>query len=398
MWRFRIQSSRAFAALLIPCLSAVMSLTSSRLEAQTCTGTLGSITYSTMFTSTDGSDVYTWSVPQFPVSTLTLYAVTVRSVLTLNSGMTIENFNNSNTNSSLRYTRDDQFTSSPTGDFENTALSSTYGPISLPPFGTATFPPVNSFNNKNLLVDTMFTGDGSFNPSNGFLGNGNIDITYNSGTYTTTTSGVAVISSTFADTMRFSWTYYYCNPGTLAADLLSFTAVRQGQTVMLGWNTTNEEAGRKYNIQVSTDGATFSDYAAVASEPVNTDASYSYNYPIDPSATGKLYFRLRIADVVGADHYSSICIINLNAAGPNGFTIFPNPPTDFINLTLPGDNRSWQVDIIAADGNLIQRNIFTNTNLAHVNFNRKLSTGAYFVRATNGLNGESHTGSFVISQ
>ncbi len=64
----------------------MLSLTSSRLEAQTCAGTLGSITYDTVFTSTDGNDVYNWNVPQFPVSSLTLYAVTVRSIVTLNAG------------------------------------------------------------------------------------------------------------------------------------------------------------------------------------------------------------------------------------------------------------------------------------------------------------------------
>ncbi len=244
----------------------------------------------------------------------------------------------------------------------------------------------------------MYTGDGSFAPGNGFTGNGNISLTYSSTTIPVTTPSGVQNTYTLSDNIHFMWTYYYCNPGTLAADLLSFTAVRQGQTALLGWNTTNEQAGRTYHVQVSTDGSTFSDYAAVASEPVNTDASYTYSYPIDPTATGKLYFRLRIADVVGADHYSSICIINLNAAGPGGFTIFPNPPTDFINLMLPGDNRSWQVDIISADGNLVQRNVFTNVSLAHVNFNRKLASGAYFVRATNALNGENHTGSFVIAQ
>ncbi len=377
-----------------------MSLTSSRLEAQTCAGTLGSLTYDTLFTSTDGNDTYTWNIPQFPVSTLTLYAVTVRSMVTVNSGMTIENFNPGTVNAFATYFRNDDFTTSPTGDFNNnTALFQLPTALGLATYTSKTFPPINTINNKPALVDSMYTGDGSFVPSNGFTGNGSIALSYNTTTIPNVApSGVSITSYTLTDTIRMSWTYYYCNPGTLAADLLSFTAVRQGQTVQLGWNTTNEEAGRTYNIQVSTDGSTFTDYAAVASEPVNNDASYSYNYPIDPSATGKLYFRLRIADVVGADHYSSICIINLNAAGPNGFTIFPNPPTDFINLMLPGDNRSWQVDIIAADGNLIQRNVFTNTSLAHVNFNHKLPGGAYFVRAANALNGETHTGSFVISQ
>ncbi len=361
----------------------------------------GSITYDTVFTSTDGNETYTASFPQFPISALTLYAVTVRSVVTVNSGMTIENYNNTAVNANVKYYRNDDFTSGPTGDFNNTVFGSNYSAPGLGPYTTQTFPPVNTINNNSIIVDSLDTNDGTLNntPGGYFVGNGNIAVTYSSTTQPLISpSNVAINSSTLTDQIHFSWTYYYCNTGTLAADLLSFTAVRQGQDVQLGWNTTGEQAGRIYNLQVSTDGTTFSDYAAVPSTVINSDASYSYTYPIPSGATGKLYFRLRIADVIGPDHYSSVCIINLNSAGATGFSIFPNPPSDYINLILPGDNRSWQVDIIAADGHLVQRNAFANTSLPRINFTRKLASGAYFVRATNILSGDSHTGSFVIPQ
>jgi hypothetical protein len=137
---------------------------------------------------------------------------------------------------------------------------------------------------------------------------------------------------------------------------------------------------------------------SVQSDPVNTNANYTYNYPVSPTATGRLFFRLRMVDNNGAITFSSICLVNLNGSNTTAFSIYPNPATDFINLVLPGGNQSWSVDIIAADGNLIQRNVFSNTALGRVDFTRKLARGTYFVRATNTASGEQHGGSFVIPQ
>ena len=109
-----------------------------------------------------------------------------------------------------------------------------------------------------------------------------------------------------------------------------------------------------------------------------------------------MYFRLAIVDNNGFTTYSTVSIVNLGDAGPAGFSIYPNPPQDFINLTLPGDNRSWQIDLVSADGSLIQRNYYYNNSNPRINFNRKLTSGAYFVRATNLQSGDQHTGSFII--
>jgi len=166
--------------------------------------------------------------------------------------------------------------------------------------------------------------------------------------------------------------------------------------VQLAWSSTNEQTGRNYKTQVSTDGTDYSVFGSVPSNPIAGDPSYTYSYPIPPNATGKLYFRLEIVDNNGITTYSPIAIVNLGDPGTASFSIYPNPPQDFVNLTLPGDNRSWQVDILSAVGNLVQRSYFYNNSNPRVNFNRKLASGAYFVRASNMQTGDQHTGSFII--
>jgi len=148
--------------------------------------------------------------------------------------------------------------------------------------------------------------------------------------------------------------YYYCSPGILANDVLTFTAVKQNDgTILLGWSTTNERAARQYQVQVSGDGSNFTRFTTVDSDPVPGDASYTYSYPVDPAA-------------------------------------------DYISLNIPGSPQPWQVDIIAADGRLVQRNRIANTSSPRIAFAHPLPAGTYFIRAVSVKPGQRYTRSFVV--
>lgn len=84
------------------------------------------------------------------------------------------------------------------------------------------------------------------------------------------------------------------------------------------------------------------------------------------------------------------------ASGPGGFVVYPNPPTDHINLIFPSAGRNWQTDIIAADGRMVQRNVFNNIVQGTMYFSHKLAAGVYFVRITDLQSAASHSTSFVI--
>jgi hypothetical protein len=260
-----------------------------------------------------------------------------------------------------------------------------------------TFPSTSVITNDAIIVDSLSTGAGNLSQAS-WVGSGNITFAYTpESALNTSPSGIRVNSSTISDQITFSVTYYFCNPGTLAEDLLTFTAVRENdQTVLLNWSTANEQAGRKYVVEVSSDGTNFTDTATKNAIPTASDALYSYSFPTSPTAKGRLYFRLRLENVTGLPEYSAIRIVNLGTGTTTGFSIYPNPPSDFINLTFPGDNQNWQVQIFAADGNLVQQNYYPSTNLIHLNFARKMASGAYFVRAINPQTNQNYTGSFVI--
>jgi hypothetical protein len=407
MIRFRIQLSRVSTLIAAFALSGIVALMPASVNAQACTGALGSVTYDTVVNesysgSNSASGGFSYTIPQFNMSLATLYAAVVKSnIVTASVSANMINVTGSTGSPSVNLYRVDGVTSTAipngSGGFITSPTSTPPGPYTAPPVANASTEVVNM---PNVLINQLVLSDSVTDATSmaNLSGTSTIKFNYSGTDLPFGNSGFFPVATTGTDKVSFSITYYYCQY-LLAINLVSFTAVRESpQTIHLAWTSANEEANRTYNVQVSADGTNFSDVGSVQSDPVNTDASYGYNYPVSPTATGRIFFRLRMVDNNGAVTFSSICLVNLNGTASTAFSIYPNPATDFINLVLPGGNQSWNVDVIAADGNLVQRNVFTNTALGRVDFSRKLARGTYFVRATNTTSGEQHGGSFVIPQ
>lgn len=263
------------------------------------------------------------------------------------------------------------------------------------------YPPQNVYNNATIINSTI----GASNPilASQFVGTGNISFSYRNTTFLNNVptpgpgSGVTTTTQTETDDVTVYVTYSYCNPAPLAINIISFTATRENnQTVALKWTIANEEPGRRYDVEVCTDAKSFSIFGSVDSDPSNTTATYSYQYSIPAGAGGKLLFRLHQVEADGTVSYSPLRMVDLGNGGATGFSIYPNPPVDFVNLTFPMVSSGWQVDIYAANGSLVQRTFYPNTNFAHVIFSRKLTAGTYFARAVDPRTSKRFSGSFVI--
>lgn len=392
----KIQLSMAMLCMLAS-VSLILPL---RSEAQSCTRTVQSTTYSAVFSGT-GNDIYTPVFPQYsPPPGYILLGASLKSVTSVeatlqlsNNGLTPATFkpgviieHNLQLNGSEILNSD--------GDvISDITANKNFNQVTMNPGDALTVGPSPAFTNKTIINIPLTTSDGLLNS---FVGTGNLDLTY-----TTSTSYITSVSinPSVTDVTTFTLNYSYCYAGTLAADILSFTAVRESdQTIALNWLTTNEQAGRKYIIQVSPGGGTdFTDLATQPADPVNRDAGYSYAYLIRPADKGRLYFRLKLVDVDGTAAYSIMRIVDLgnNPAGA-GFSIFPNPPVDNLNLQFPLTAKVWQVDILAADGRLVQRNYFNNANKGQLTFNHKLAAGTYFCRATETETAKNYSAAFVI--
>jgi len=401
MRRIKIQLSRAVGALFILATTGLLSLHPGSVSAQCGTGTLQKVTYTNTFIGTGGF-TYPVTIPQFnPTGGQTLMSAVYSSVVSTSANIGFLNTTASPIEIFPTVSRQDVVKVN--GSLvQNANVTSTetevsdvlLGPNPMPS-DFAGFGGVVVYSSTQTVYDSI-TNAGVLAAT--YTGAGNNSVTYANSFFLNSVPASVTTATAFADTIKFSVTYYYCQPYILAANFLSFTATRENtNTALLKWSTTNEEAGRTYDVEVSQTGSDFSTFGSLPSSATGSDANYSYDYNIPAGATGKLYFRIKQIDLDGSPSYSVTCVVNLDGGG-TAFSIFPNPATSFVSLTLPGGNQNWQVDIIAADGNLVQRNAFSNTSLATVNFARKLASGVYFVRATNTNSAEQHVASFVIPQ
>ena len=371
------------------------------LRAQ-CAGSIITQT-TTVGSNAGGGRSYTFTVPQYnPPTGYTLLAAVYTTTVGTATTLTLNNTTNQEQFFTPAISRQDVLKVNGTtiaassqsqndNDFPFTDMPATGSPGSIVTYG-----PEETFNKQQMVYDSI-TNAATLAAT--YTGTGNITLTYATSFFINDVPVGVTAASTIPDTVKVKLTYYICLPYILAANFLNFTATKQDAThTLLNWAVVNEEPGRTYVVEVSPGGTDFVDVASMPSSTQGSNADYSYTYSNQPNATGKLYFRIKQLDVNGQASYSNICVVDLGNTAGASFTIFPNPAVsgNFISLTLPGDNRSWQIDIFSADGNLVQRSVFANTSLATVNFNQKMAAGTYFVRAMNPLSGDSHTGSFIV--
>jgi|GEM_PF-957685 len=389
--------------LLVTILYVISSLTPQFIQAQCPGGSVAmSSTYSNSMSSA-GANVYSFTLPQFNPSPggYTFLSAVFSSTATTSATVTYQNTDSHSQDFSPMFNRNDKFTVNGGGNVINKNNEYDYDETLLGPQGSPTanltYGPLNTFDNSSPLFTKSITDPTTL--TNVYQGSGNLNITYTSTFFTSNNvPNVVTVSPSISDNITFSVTYNFCNPTTLSSNILNFSVEKESnQKVDLKWTSANEQAGRKYYIEAALNGQEFAIAGSMASDASMNDASYTYVYSIPPAATGRIYFRLRQIETDGTATWSEVRSIDLDGNGSNAvFSIYPNPPSDFINLSIPGDTQDWQVDIFAADGSLVQRNYYPGQNSIRVNFVRRLSAGSYFVRASNPQSGKHYTSSFVI--
>lgn len=385
--RIKAARLRAIKAGLVVCLAAILQ---SGASAQ-CANNLGTRTYDTTF-SGSSYNALSMNFPMWNPDSGLLVSVKLSSEVSSQYSFMLGNVDTHPTTFLLQIGQQEQFSSPQlTSTFTGNYPPQLIGTYPLLPGQTISKAPF-TFLDKHVTSDSI-TGVGPF------LGVGQVSVSYTSFTYTTLSSFPSSYYSYGADiynTMHFSLQYLYCKSsgGTLATNLTRWTAVLQKpRTVQLEWSAVNEASGRVYHIQRSTDGKSFGDIATL---PARNDNNPDYSWPdvLPDGSAGKFYYRLMVDDQ-GAISYSSVQQVSIEG-DTRSVSVYPNPTTDFITVQ-PGSTGSWQVDILSADGSLVQRETFLQTNSMRVNFRTRMSAGTYFVRAFDLRGQRNFTTSFIVS-
>jgi hypothetical protein len=169
--------------------------------------------------------------------------------------------------------------------------------------------------------------------------------------------------------------------GPLPVTLVSFTAARKEQTVVLDWQTSEESNSDHFAVQHSLDGKTWVSIAQVKSA-VESRVTTNYSFTDENPVSGENLYRLKMVDRDSSLAYSRINVVKMDIG--NELMLYPNPVSaGLINLEFTGEEPKVKLN------DLLGREVSVTTQKAGhkklaVVARGKLYPGLYILTATYG--------------
>ena len=177
----------------------------------------------------------------------------------------------------------------------------------------------------------------------------------------------------------------YLLSSPLPLNLLSFTGKRVTEAVQLNWKTEQEQNTKEFDVERSTNGASFTRIGTVTATGLSSGSEYQFK---DMHITnGEYFYRLKMKDVDGAFTYSQVIRFIIS---PKGMLVKGNPFTDEIRLLFPSANGEAMFRLTDALGKIVLRSsAIIGSGEVVLSINKQLSPGVYVLEAV--VNGERFT-------
>ena len=178
---------------------------------------------------------------------------------------------------------------------------------------------------------------------------------------------------------------------TLPVKLTSFQVVKEQNTPILSWKTTEESNSDKFEVQHSTDGKNWKIISTIAAKG-ESRSLVSYSYTDITPANGENLYRLRMVDKDGTSALSRIVSISLDKQLT--VLLYPNPASTTIKLEIANWGDMKEVKIYDLNG----KKVFFSNKLTSNEINvGQLAAGTYILSVTD-KNGETHRTNFLLSK
>lgn len=151
---------------------------------------------------------------------------------------------------------------------------------------------------------------------------------------------------------------------TLPIRIGSLKATRENDGIRIQWTAYNQQNNVQFEIERSTDGATFAKVNTVASTGADGDVKYQW-FDASP-APGKNYYRIKEIYRSGDHEYSTIVYAAFEDSEP-GISVFPNPVINR-NLNLQFKNLragKYLVNYTSNLGQVVHKEIITHRGGYH---------------------------------
>jgi hypothetical protein len=172
--------------------------------------------------------------------------------------------------------------------------------------------------------------------------------------------------------------YYKNTSSLLPLQLLGFNGSKKAGFNNLQWQTSSEINTKQFELEASSNGIQFTKIATINAAG-SGDNNYSYND--NAVYSGKVYYRLKIADDNLRFTYSQV--IWINSLQSTVISIYPNPATDVVNINI-GSSKLLKTNAVLFDaaGKLLQH-IFITANQLQINV-QALPKGVYTLKFADG--------------
>lgn len=135
----------------------------------------------------------------------------------------------------------------------------------------------------------------------------------------------------------------------LPVELISFSAERRAQGVLLRWATASEKSNAGFEVERSPDGRLFETVGKVKGQGQKTQRQAYSILDTAPFSSPISYYRLRQMDFDGTATYSNIVVVR----GEIKEELFPNPAHNLLTFRLPY-NGVAKYRILASTGQTLQ--------------------------------------------
>ncbi|WP_211318068.1 T9SS type A sorting domain-containing protein [Pontibacter mucosus] len=179
----------------------------------------------------------------------------------------------------------------------------------------------------------------------------------------------------------------------LPVEIIYFTAVKQGNNVLLEWATASEENNTGFEVQVSQDGFNFRKLDFVPTRNGNTVIKQVYTFKdTENGKYGTRYYRLKQIDMDGQFEYFTTKAVSFGEVSNYSLKAFPNPFESEVNLELNADESGkLNVQVLDAMGRSVmtqQFEVSKGRSLEKIILWQSLPKGIYFVRTE--MNGQAN--------
>jgi hypothetical protein len=338
--------------------------------------------------------------PRFNPAIGTLSCITLHDTISIVSTLGIGNQDTAEVVYEFRLTVNTSVIGPGPRVYRNRFADRMYGPTLLDSAGvpgdSIVYGPDTVFDDLTSISNVPNVGD--------YLGTGNVTLTYGiGGGVVSLSGGINYNSSIRTRTWGvFKLTYYWCPSIILAANIKSFSAIRnkEDKRINLSWLVENEETNNTYELQMSHNGRQFKAISKFnAAHAAEGAANYQFEFLPDQALNGKVYFRVKQVDAEGKATYSVVRFVDAaQQQKPNSVTVYPNPAKGKVSMQFGKLlNGNYKVELINLTGQVVYQQFHRMNNTNSILFDIPgTPAGIYYLRASNTQGNETFTSKLTV--